>query len=178
MFYSDEKERVYSARVNCVVHKHVRCTIHARPIVFTHSFPMDIQILELMDQELKSEIVAKAQTYEIFVLLGQVWTEYMQKYYTRAKKYIKYIAEKPYNDRKFVLFGWFRTIAQKYYVHIAVEPCIDTDLKIIKHGSRVSRSHQLQCIRTINRVLLICWVQSNCSLTSSRYLWTTIRLKV
>ena len=90
---------------------------------------MDIQILELMDQELKSEIVAKAQTYEIFVLLGQVWTEYMQKYYTRAKKYIKYIAEKPYNDRKFVLFGWFRTIAQKYYVHIAVEPCIDTDLE-------------------------------------------------
>ena len=31
--------------------------------------------------------------------------------------------------RGFFLFGWFRTIARKYYVHIAVEPCIDTDLE-------------------------------------------------
>jgi len=68
---------------------------------------MDIQILELMDQELKSEIVAKAQTYEIFVLLGQVWTEYMQKYFTCAKKYIRFIAKKPYNDRKFFFLAGF-----------------------------------------------------------------------
>ena len=90
---------------------------------------MDILIAELMEQELKAEVVAKAQHYEIFVVLGQMWTEYMQKYFIRAKKYIRFIADKPQNDTRYVFFGWFRTIARKYYVHIAVEPCIDTDLE-------------------------------------------------
>ena len=51
------------------------------------------------------------------------------KYFICAKKYIRFIANKPENDTRYVLFGWFRTIAHKYYVHIGVEPCIDTDLE-------------------------------------------------
>ena len=144
MSSSDENERADRAHVHC---------IHTRPHCI-HSFPMDIQILELMDQELKSEIVAKAQTYEIFVLLGQVWTEYMQKYFTRAKKYIKFLPKSRIMiESLFCLAGFVLSLKSTMFIS-QLNLALTLIWKMIMLGSLVLRSHQLQCTRTRNKVFL------------------------
>ena len=115
---------------------------------------MDILIAELMEQELKAEVVAKAQHYEIFVVLGQMWTEYMQKYFIRAKKYIRFIADKPQNDTRYVFLVGFALLLISTMFILQWNHALTLIWKMIMLGSLVLRSHQLQCTRTRNKVFL------------------------
>ena len=88
---------------------------------------MQQYIAKEMDVEIGNEIQSRAEGQEIFKIMSRDWDQRLKTSFASMKKRLT-DEDTCHESTPPEMFGWFRTIAIKYYVHIAVKPTLDAAL--------------------------------------------------